>query len=188
MTELRTDRLVLRNWREADRAFFHRINSDETVMEFFAVRRTREESDAIMNTVAGYIAANGFGFMAAERIDTGALIGFTGISRTKLEPFVPHGTLEIGWRLVPEAWGHGYATEGARAFLRHAFETLGDREVVSFAVESNLRSRAVMERLGMRHVANGSFDHPRVPDTHPQLKRHALYRMTREDWLDQPSL
>ncbi|MDI6027944.1 GNAT family N-acetyltransferase [Corticibacterium sp. UT-5YL-CI-8] len=183
MTVLRTERLILRNWQDRDRPFFHRLNSDDTIMEFFAMRRDRAASDEVMDTISAYIAENGFGFMAAELVATGECIGFIGINRTKIEPFVPRGTLEIGWRLAPEYWGKGYATEGAKALLDYAFETLGEEEVVSFAVWNNVRSTSVMERLGMEHVEDGFFDHPSVPDSHPQLKRHALYRLTRTTWL-----
>ena len=100
----------------------------------------------------------------------------------EIEPLVPAGTIEIGWRLAPEFWGFGYVTEAAEALLDFGFETLGREEIISFAVWNNRRSTAVMERLGMRRDPAADFDHPRVPDTHPELKRHVLYRLSREDW------
>lgn len=182
MLPIRTGRLVLRNWQERDRELFHRINSDDTVMEFFPMRRSRAESDELLDRLAKGIARDGFGFAAAEVAGGGTCIGFVGITRTELEPFIPNGTMEIGWRLAPEHWGKGYVTEAAEAWLAHAFEVVGEDEVVSFAVWNNHRSTAVMQRLGMRHDASGDFDHPRVPGSHPQLARHVLYRLSRSEW------
>ena len=91
------------------------------------------------------------------------------------------GRCSFDWRLKRPSWGHGYATEGAGECLRFAFESLRLSEVVSFTVPANARSRAVMERLGMRHDAAGDFDHPRLPAGHP-LRHHVLYRLTRDAW------
>lgn len=181
MTPLRTARLVIRAWREEDRPLFHRINSDDRVMEFFPFRRDRAQSDALMDRLNDDIAAHGYGFAALELAESGELLGFCGVKQVDdLEPHVPAGELEIGWRLAPEAWGKGYVTESARAWLGFAFDRLEAERVWSFAVASNSRSLAVMRRLGMSEV--GAFDHPRVPDTHPGLARHTLYRIARPDW------
>lgn len=182
MEPLRTPRLVLRNWEERDRELFHHINADDAVMEFFPMRRTRAESDALLDRLADGIDRDGFGFAATEIAETGQCIGFVGITRTDLAPFIPKGTMEIGWRLAPEFWGKGYVTEAAEAWLAFAFDVVGEDEVVSFAVWNNNRSTAVMQRLGMRHDPSVDFDHPRVPDTHPELKRHLLYRLSRSQW------
>jgi len=115
-----------------------------------------------------------------EIASTGECIGFVGLHPAAMEPFVARGSTEIGWRLAPEFWGFGYVTEAAQAMLAFGFETLGLTEIVSFAVWNNDRSTAVMRRLGMRHC--GEFDHPDIPGTHPHLKRHALFRLAREDW------
>ena len=95
---------------------------------------------------------------------------------------LPGGTIEIGWRLAPEFWGQGYVTEAAEAWLAYGFETLDLDEIVSFAVAENHRSIAVMKRLGMRADPEADFDHPTVPESHPHLKRHVLYRLSRADW------
>ena len=182
MKEIRTPRLILRNWEERDRTLVHRINSDEQVMEFFGMRRSRAESDELFDKLRGNIDRDGFGFTAAEIAATGECIGFVGINRTDLAPFIPQGTMEIGWRLAPEFWGKGYVTEASEALLAYCFETLNLNEVVSFAVWNNQRSTAVMQRLGMQHDASGDFDHPRVPDTHPELKRHVYYRLSQAEW------
>lgn len=186
MTPLQTKRLILRNWEERDRALFHRINSEEQVMEFFPFRRDRAQSDSLFDSLRDGIVERGFGFAAAQIAATGKCIGFVGLYPAEyLEPFLPKDTIEIGWRLAPEYWGQGYVTEAAETHLAHGFGPLGFDEIVSFAVANNSRSTAVMERLGMRRDAAGDFDHPRVPDTHPHLKRHVLYRLTRADWQDE---
>ncbi|TIS85354.1 MAG: GNAT family N-acetyltransferase, partial [Mesorhizobium sp.] len=83
---------------------------------------------------------------------------------------------------APEYWGKGYVTEAAEAWLAYGFQTLGVNEIVSFAVTGNHRSTAVMKRLGMSADPANDFDHPDIPDSHPALKRHVLYRLPRQDW------
>ncbi|WP_109575367.1 GNAT family N-acetyltransferase [Aminobacter sp. AP02] len=182
MEPIRTARLTLRNWEERDRALFHRINSDKQVMEFFGILRSRAESDELFDRLRGNIDRDGYGFTAAEIAATGECIGFVGINPTDLAPFIPKGTMEIGWRLAPEFWGKGYVTEASEAWLTYCFETLKLGEVVSFAVWNNHRSTAVMKRLAMRHDPSRDFDHPRVPDTQPELKRHVYYRLSQAEW------
>ncbi|MFA6154877.1 GNAT family N-acetyltransferase [Mesorhizobium sp.] len=182
MKPLRTERLILRNWEERDRELFHRINSDERVMEFFPFRRDRAAADAKMDEVRAWIDEEGHGFAAAEIAATGECIGFVGLSGTEDIDILPAGTIEIGWRLAPEFWGKGYVTEAADAWLAYGFETLAVNEIVSFAVAENHRSTAVMKRLGMTADPSADFDHPAIPDSHPALKRHVLYRLSRRDW------
>ena len=182
MTPIRTTRLILRNWEERDRDLFHRINSDDRVMEFFGFRRDRSQSDALLDLLRARAEELGYGFTAAEIAATGECIGFVGLMPTDLEPTFPDGTVEIGWRLAPEFWGRGYVTEASQAWLQFAFDRLRLGEVVSFAVWNNLRSTAVMRRLGMIADPASNFDHPRVPDTHPELKPHVVYRLSAKDW------
>ena len=181
MTPIRSKRLILRNWEERDRDLFYRINSDERVLEFFPFRRNRTQSDAKMDELRGALDRDGFGFAAIELAETGECAGFAGISRMDSILPLSEGAIEIGWRLAPEFWGHGIVTEAARAWLAFGFETLGLEEIVSFAVEANTRSTAVMERIGMTAEPALDFDHPGVPDSHPQLKRHVFYRLKRSD-------
>jgi RimJ/RimL family protein N-acetyltransferase len=182
MKPIRTPRLFLRNWEESDRALFHRINTDPVVMEFFPFRRDRAQADAKMDELRDAIDRDGFGFAAMEVAGTGQCAGFAGLSRPHDLPMFPDGTVEIGWRLAPEFWGMGYATEAAKAWLAFGFETLGLDEIVSFAVASNRRSTAVMERIGMRRDASADFDHPTIGDDHAHLRRHVVYRLARTDW------
>jgi RimJ/RimL family protein N-acetyltransferase len=184
-TIIETPRLLLRNWQEDDRAFFHEINSDPEVMEFFPALRSREESDALMDRIVAMINDDSFGFYALQDKNTGDVVGFTGLMRTDLEPFMPKGVLEIGWRLAKRYWGKGYVTEAALASLAYAFTERGEDEVVSFAVHNNHRSTSVMQRIGMVNDPKRDFDHPKVPDSHPQLKRHVLYTISKQQWLNQ---
>lgn len=171
---IETPRLVLRPWRDADREPFYGITSDPRVMEFFPAVLTRAQSDALVDKCIAHFEAHGFTYFAAELRETGELAGFIGMANV---PFEAHFTpcVEIGWRLGFEFWNRGLATEGARAALRFGFERLGLDEIVAFTVPLNVRSRRVMEKLGMTHNPADDFDHPRIAEGHP-LRRHLLYR------------
>ena len=182
MIYVETPRLVLRNWRESDRDLFREINADPKVMEYFPGRRSYSEADAMLERVRRMIVDHGIGFFAMAIKDTDEPIGFCGLALPSLEPHLPKGTVEIGWRLATRFWGNGYVTEAARALLRFGFIEHDMTEIVSFAVADNRRSTAVMERIGMVADPAGDFDHPRVPDSHPHLKRHVLYRLTAEQF------
>jgi RimJ/RimL family protein N-acetyltransferase len=172
-----TPRLLLRGWRAEDREPFYRLNSDPRVMEHFPACLSRAESDWLAQRIEAHFTTHGFGLWAAEVRETGAFAGFIGLSVPTFKAhFVP--CVEIGWRLDPAWWNRGLATEGARAALALAFETLGLSEVVSFTVPANRASRRVMEKLGMQHHPADDFDHPLIPDGHP-LRRHVLYRKSR---------
>jgi RimJ/RimL family protein N-acetyltransferase len=177
---LETERLLLRRWRSADLEPFARINRDPAVMEHFPAPLSREESDGLVEQIEAHFERHGFGGWAAELRESNELIGFVGLAVPRFEAaFTP--CVEIGWRLAPMHWGKGLATEGARAAMRHAFEDLKLPELVSFTVPANVRSRRVMEKLGMTRNPAADFDHPNVPVGH-LLRRHVLYRLSRKDW------
>jgi ribosomal-protein-alanine N-acetyltransferase len=180
MTDLRTPRLWLRQWRARDLETFAALSADPEVMEFMPRCLTRAESEAVARRYEAEIAQVGYGFWAAELRASGEFIGFVGLHRASFES---HFTLcvEIGWRLGRPSWGAGYATEAARECLRFGFEVLALAEVVSFTVPLNRRSRAVMERLGMRRAERDDFEHPLLPAGHP-LRPHLLYRLQRSEW------
>ena len=166
---METDRLILRDWRDDDREPFAALNADPEVMEHFPALLTREQSDAVIERNPG--------LHAVEVRATGEFIGFVGLAVPRFEAaFTP--CVEIGWRLAFAHWGRGYATEAARAVLAYAWDTVRLEEVVAFTTVGNARSRAVMDRIGMRHDAADDFDHPRLPADHP-LRRHVLYRVHR---------
>ena len=147
--ELRTPRLLLRRWRAADREPFAALNADPRVVEHLGRPLTRGESDAIIARLEAQFEERGFGLWAVEVPGRAPLIGMVGLSTPAFEaPFTP--CVEVGWRIAYEHWGEGYATEAARAALSFGFERLGLLEIVSFTVPANLRSRRVMEKLGMR--------------------------------------
>jgi RimJ/RimL family protein N-acetyltransferase len=174
--ELRTARLTLRRWRDADRAPFAQINADPRVMEFFPAPLSRDESDALITRIEAGFDRYGFGLWALEVRETGQFIGFTGLAPPEFEAhFTP--AVEVGWRLAAPAWGRGYATEAARAAIAFGFERAGLEEIVSMTSVVNERSRAVMERLGMSRDPADDFDHPGIPAGHP-LRRHVLYRIS----------
>jgi RimJ/RimL family protein N-acetyltransferase len=173
---LTTERLILRQWREADREPFAALNADPRVMEFFPSCLDRAESDAFADRIEAHFARHGFGLWAVELPGIAPFIGFIGLSIPRFEAhFTP--CVEIGYRLAHEYWGKGYAPEGARRVLAHGFDQLQLPEIVSFTARVNLRSRAVMERIGMRCDVSGDFDHPLLPENH-KLRPHVLYRIT----------
>ena len=177
---LTTERLILRQWQESDRDAFARLNADPVVREFFPRVQTREESDADAARVQKAIEERGWGFWAVEVRGGASFIGFVGLSIPGIEThFSP--CVEIGWRLLKEHWGKGYVSEAAVECLRFGFEKLTLQEIVAFTVPLNLRSRAVMERIGMSRDPADDFDHPNLEPGHP-LRRHVLYRMRRSDW------
>ncbi|HEY6487877.1 MAG: GNAT family N-acetyltransferase [Terracidiphilus sp.] len=172
---LRTDRLLLRRWQSSDRAPFARMNRDPQVMEHFPAMLTRIESNRMIDRVEEHFEKHGFGLWVAELRRSQEFIGFVGLSIPTFEaPFMP--SVEIGWRMACAYWGRGLATEGAKAVVCHAFDFLKLPALVSFTVPANLRSRRVMEKLGMTHDPADDFDHPRLPEGHP-LRSHVLYRL-----------
>ena len=176
---LTTDRLLLREWREEDRAPFAALNADPAVMEHFPVPLTRDESDAMVDRAITLWAETGLCWFAVQLHD-GPFIGFTGLHRQVFDaPFTP--AVEIGWRLARPHWGKGYATEAARTALDWGFRERDLDRVVSFTIPANHRSQAVMQRIGLVRVPDGDFDHPRLPIGHP-MRRHVLYSLTRAEW------
>lgn len=173
---LSTRRLTLRQWRDADRAAFARMNTDPEVMEHFPAASTAAESDALVDRSMAHLDEHGWGLWAVEITATQQFIGFVGLTPDRLSPW--DDQVEIGWRLRRSAWGRGYATEAGHEALRYAFRVVGLEEVVSFTTEDNIRSRAVIHRLGLRHDPRRDFDHPRLPLGHPQ-RRHVLYAIDR---------
>lgn len=174
--EIRTDRLILRHWRDEDLESFAELNGDAEVMAHMPSLLDRGESDALAARINEQLKQRGFGLWAVEVPGVAPFIGFVGLSVPR---FTAHFTpcVEVGWRLGRTHWGKGYATEAAQASLAFGFDNLGLEEIVSFTVPTNTRSIAVMERLGMTRDPADDFDHPRLPEGHA-LRRHVLYRLT----------
>jgi ribosomal-protein-alanine N-acetyltransferase len=170
-----TERLLLRPWKDEDFPPYAEMNADTAVREFFPSLLTREESDAEIRRFQGAYERDGFCMFASELIATGQFAGFVGLQTMNfVVPCIAQPAVEIGWRLSRAHWGIGLATEGTRGVIRHAFETLQLCELVAITVPANLRSRRVMEKIGMKHFPELNFEHPRIPPGHP-LGAHLLY-------------
>lgn len=182
-----TDRLVMRNWRAADTDPYADLNADPVVMEHFPSTLTRPQSGEILDRIAEHWRVRGYGLWAVEVAATGRFIGFVGLSSPTWEmSFTP--CVEVGWRLARHAWGHGYASEAARVAIDWGFAhvELPRDEIVSFTTVDNVRSRRVMDKVGLTRNPADDFDHPMLPEW--AGRRHVLYRIGRSEVeLDQPS-
>lgn len=175
MTELRTDRLDLRRWRDADLEPWASMNADPEVREHLGDRLTREQSDASVARFQVEFDQRGFGWWAVEVRATGEFVGFAGLDQ--VDDGLPFEGVEIGWRLARSAWGHGYATEAALTVLDYGFDVLELPEILAVTTATNLRSQAVMSRIGMTRVLDGDFDDPTAPEG--PLRSNVLYRIAR---------
>ncbi|HEY2688040.1 MAG TPA: GNAT family N-acetyltransferase [Streptosporangiaceae bacterium] len=177
MAEIGTDRLIMRGWRESDLAPWAAMNADPEVRRYLGPLLTFEQASAWVLNYQDDLDRHGFGFWALEVRASGEFVGFTGLGTVGEE--MPFTGVELAWRLARPAWGHGYATEAARAALEHGFGVLGLLEIVAVTMARNLRSRAVMARIGMATDPAEDFDDPDV-DEGP-LRRHVVYRKPRPE-------
>lgn len=177
---LETPRLLLRQWQAEDAPIFADMNSDAEVMEFFPATLSSEESAAAAKRYASHISRLGWGFWACVLKDSNEFIGVVGLNEVEDLPIGDY--VEVGWRLAKDHWGKGYATEAAGAALEFAFNDLGLSQVVSITSVINLRSRRVMEKLGM-HNSRQNFQHPRLADESP-LKEHVLYTISKKQFVE----
>jgi RimJ/RimL family protein N-acetyltransferase len=169
-----TERLLMRRWRDSDRAPFAALNGDPETMRYFPGTLDRTTSDAFVEVIEARFAQHGYGLWALEVVQTGEFIGFTGLN--PMPDGVPGaGGTEIAWRLARHSWHNGYATEAARAALTLAFGAAGLAEIWSFTSVLNEPSQAVMRRIGLIEVAR--FDHPRIAPGHP-LRPHVTYHLS----------
>lgn len=175
---IETERLILRAFREADRAPFAAVNADPRIGDWLGGVIDRAASDALIDRVNAHIAEHGFGAFAAQRKADGRLVGAIGLMT--LHPRLPPAPgVELVWRLAPEAQGTGLATEGAAAVLAWGFANLDRDELIAFTAAANVRSQAVMRRIGMRHDPARDFDHPALAEGHP-LRRHVVFAAQRD--------
>lgn len=175
MIEIRTNRLLLRGWREPDLEPWAAMNADPEVREHLGPLLTREQSDASVRMFVAEFEERGYGWWAVEERATGSFLGFAGLDL--VEPGLPFTGVEIGWRLARAAWGKGYATEAALAVLGFGFETLGLSEILALTTVGNARSQAVMRRIGMTHDPGDRFEDPSAP--RGPLRKVVLYRIAR---------
>jgi len=159
---------------------FAAMNADPQVMEHLPATLNRAQSDRLVGRAHDHFDRHGFGLWPIEAPGIAPFIGYIGLMVPRFTAaFTP--CVEVGWRLARPFWGYGFATEGAEAAVRYGFDQGGLEEIVSFTVPANVRSIAVMRRLGMTHDAGDDFDHPSLPEGH-RLRRHVLYRLSRTRW------
>lgn len=181
MQPIETKRLVLRQWKNTDRAEFAALNADPEVMRYFPSTYDRTQSDQSIDRFVKSIESNRFGFFAAELKESRAFIGFIGLNQVP-EQLLFAPAIEIGWRLAQQFWGQGLASEGATACLEYGFKTLAVDEIISMTPCTNIKSEKLMQRIGMRN-SEQNFIHPIIaPDS--SLAEHLLYRISKKDWSD----
>ena len=182
---LSTERLILRTWEPSDVPLMTAISSDPRVMEHFPALQDNAATQTLIDHINQHYEKFGYAAYAVEIKDTHEFIGFVGLNQPLFEipNFQPKGLpiVEIAWRLSSTHWGQGYATEAAKAVLHYAFTELDLPEIISFTVPANTKSRHVMEKIGLHHSEADDFDHPKLEENSP-LKRHVLYRLTRDDY------
>ena len=182
IVEIKTNRLVMREWKKEDLADFALMNSDPEVMEYLPSILSEEESNDLAEKIISRMSDNGWGFWAVETIREHSFIGFVGLNEPKYElPVKP--CVEIGWRLARKYWGNGYATEAGEASLKFAFDSLPVNEIYSFTSVANKKSQAVMERLQLVNL-HSNFDHPSISLT-STYREHLLYKIDKESWMEQ---
>lgn len=168
-----TMRLLIRPWRDADRAPFAAMSGDPEVMRYLGPLHDRAGADAAIDRAISHQAANGFCFWALERRDDGEFLGFCGLKRVDVVSPIA-GDAEIGWRLRRDAWGGGYAREAATAVLAWGFDAGNLTRIVAMTSAENLRSWGLMKRLDMVRRPELDFDHPALAVGDP-LRPHIVY-------------
>ena len=177
-THFTTERLIFREWEEADRAPFARMNGDPIVMEYLPRSLGEKASNRLVTRFQKHFDVHGYGLYAVEVKESGQFAGFVGLNRVDFDPpfkSKEKPPVEIAWRLDYEFWGKGYGSEAARAVLDHGLNDLKLKEIVAFTVHDNSRSRHLMEKIGMQYDAESDFDYPSLRKGHP-LGRFVLYR------------
>jgi ribosomal-protein-alanine N-acetyltransferase len=173
---IETERLILRPWRDDDRAPFVAMSADPAVMETLGGVLSEAEADDYIARGRQRLAVFGFCRWALERREDGAFIGAVGLAPIHASLPLPAG-FEMGWRLVREAWGQGFATEAAVAAIDDGFAR-GLTEIFAFTSRPNLRSQAVMKRAGLARTPTLDFDHPALAEDHP-MRAHLVWMQRR---------
>lgn len=171
---IETERLILRPYRETDRDAFAALNGDPRVGAWLGGVQDRAAAEVTLDRINAHICEHGFGFWGAERKADGALVGMIGLSTVTAGALPVGPAIEIGWRLIPDVWGQGLATEGARAALDWGLAHLDMAEIIAFTARTNLASQAVMRRIGMNPAPERDFDHPRLALGHA-LRPHVVF-------------
>ena len=168
-----TPRLTLRTFREDDLPLYAALNAHPEVVRWLGGEPlTREHSDSIAEWAQELYAEEGIGLLAVERRSDGAFLGMCGLHHLASFP----DDVEIGWRFAYEHWGQGYATEAATGWLDLAFGPLGLDRVISTTDTPNVRSLAVMRRLGM------TFEREAQMEDEGMVFDAVVYEITAERW------
>lgn len=175
---IETPRLILRRFREDDREAFAAMNGDPRVGEWLGGTSDRAASDATLDRINAHIDEHGWGLWAAARKSDARVVGMIGLSTVKADALPVGPAVEMGWRLVHEAWGQGLASEGAQAALDWGLAHIDTPEIIAFTASTNLKSQSIMSRIGMTPDPSRDFDHPRLAHDHP-LRRHVVYARRR---------
>ncbi len=173
---IQTERLVLRQWREADREPFVAMMLDPQVSDWLGGPFTEAEAYVRIARNEAALEAHGYGRMAMERRSDGAFLGYCGLLPTA-DNLSFFNAFEVGWSVAPAGWGQGYAPEAARAVFADGFARLGLDKIFAFTGEANFRSKAVARKLDMHRAPALDFDHPGLAADHP-LKRHIVFIAT----------
>lgn len=166
-----TERLLLRHWQESDFEPFARVNQDPQVTEFMHGPLTHKESANRIATYQKHIEMHGWGRWAVTLLGGAEFIGWIGLCPIVFAlPQLGPSLIEVGWRLLPQFWGKGYATEGAKASLKYGFEILKLPQIAALTVDANIRSKRVLEKIGFHHSPEDVFE------------KQLLYRITCKEW------
>ena len=164
-------RLGFRSWRASDLDAMSAISGDEKVMKFFPSTQSREHTERFIRRMQAQFKTKKYCFFAVDELASRTLIGFIGLSTISYEAdFTP--AVEIGWRLAPQFWNQGYATEGAKRCLTYGFEDLGLSTIYATTPVQNVGSENVMKKIGMKKLSN--LKHPSLADC-PQLEDCLVY-------------
>ena len=166
--------MLLRRWRSSDLAPFAALNADPLVMEHFPATLSRADSAALIARIERCFDQRGYGLWAVEIPTEAPFVGFVGLDPVDAG-LACAPAVELGWRLARRFWGRGIATEAASAAMAFGFDVLGLSDLLAYTAVGNVRSRRVMERLGMRRDPAEDFSHPKLTSGHP-LAPHVLYR------------
>lgn len=168
----KTERLGIRNWQDTDLPTFIEMCASPEVMKYFPSTSPPEKTVELVRRMQAQYEKKGYAYLPVELLETQEFIGFIGIMDQDYGEYLP-AFVDIGWRLKESAWGKGYATEGAQAWMDFAFEKLELSEIYSVATMGNLGSQRVMQKLGMGKI--DEFDHPKIEVGNPQ-RRCCLYK------------
>ena len=171
----KSERLGFRKWRKEDFEEFAKLNADEDVMEHFPEILSKDEVEEFIEKLRNHFTKNGYTYYATEILETKEFIGMIGLAFQEYKSkFTP--AIDIGWRLKRNAWGKGYATEGAKRCLEYAFNELTISKIISVCTIKNKSSENVMRKIGM--TKKGEFSHPELIN-YPDYKKHLCYEISK---------